>query len=368
MLADYPRIFQTLREAESLAKVLNDPRRHGQALVYLCISFYFAGQINEAVAAGEGALKMAEDLKDLGMQIHAHRLIGMSYLATTDYRRSEDSLSRSLSLLEGQAHRDLFGFSSSPAVNSRAMRSWSRSEMGKFLEAQIDAEEAVRIAEEIEHPASLTLAYWAAGSVQFGKGDFGSAMRLLEHALKILREANLPLLSHYVERSIGRAYARSGRVNEAILLLETTTERDRSKGRMAHHALTIIALAEAYLLAGRTQEAVERGMNALELAGERKEPGHQAYAFHLLAQIASRSEKIQVEKVEGYYRQAMALAEELGMQPLIAHCHLGLGSLYRRAGKRGQSQEYLTSAATMYREMGMPFWLENAEKEKLQVF
>ena len=51
------------------------------------------------------------------------------------------------------------------------------------------------------------------------------------------------------------------------------------------------------------------------------------------------------------------------MRPLIAHCHLGLGKLYRRTGRRDQAQEHLTIAATMYHEMGMRFWLAKAEAE-----
>ena len=66
---------------------------------------------------------------------------------------------------------------------------------------------------------------------------------------------------------------------------------------------------------------------------------------------------------EAHYRQALALAEPRGMRPLVAHCHLGLGKLYRRTGKREQAQEHLTTATTMYREMDMRFWLEQAEAE-----
>ena len=59
----------------------------------------------------------------------------------------------------------------------------------------------------------------------------------------------------------------------------------------------------------------------------------------------------------------MALAEPLGMRPLVAHCHLGLGKLYRGTGDGAKAQEHLTTAATMCREMGMRFWLERAEAE-----
>jgi hypothetical protein len=66
---------------------------------------------------------------------------------------------------------------------------------------------------------------------------------------------------------------------------------------------------------------------------------------------------------ERCYQESTALAAAAGMRPLIAHCHLGLGKLYRRTGKREQAQQHLATATTMYREMGMTFWLETAEKE-----
>ena len=46
----------------------------------------------------------------------------------------------------------------------------------------------------------------------------------------------------------------------------------------------------------------------------------------------------------------------------VAHCHLGLGKLYRRTGKPEQAQERRATATTMYREMGMTYWLEKAER------
>jgi Tetratricopeptide repeat len=70
---------------------------------------------------------------------------------------------------------------------------------------------------------------------------------------------------------------------------------------------------------------------------------------------------------EDHYREALALAEELEMRPLVAHCHLGLGKLYRRTGKRGQAQKHVATATTMYRDMGMTYWLEPAEAEMRQL-
>src|SRR5438132_51013 len=75
------------------------------------------------------------------------------------------------------------------------------------------------------------------------------------------------------------------------------------------------------------------------------------------------SSVILADRGEAHYHEALALAEPRGMRPLVAHCHLGLGKLYRRMGKREQGHEHLAAATTMYREMDMRFWLEQAEAE-----
>ena len=103
---------------------------------------------------------------------------------------------------------------------------------------------------------------------------------------------------------------------------------------------------------------------AVSLTRERGERGSEAYALHLMADIALGPDPPDVEMVESHYRQAIGLAEQLGMRPLIAHCHLGLGKLYRRTGKR-QEAEHLATATTMYREMDMAYWLERAEAERV---
>ena len=83
----------------------------------------------------------------------------------------------------------------------------------------------------------------------------------------------------------------------------------------------------------------------------------------ILGEIASHRDPPAAEEAEASFGEAMALAVELGMRPIVAHCHLGFGKLDRRTGKREQAREYLIIAATMFREMHMRFWLEKAEAE-----
>jgi hypothetical protein len=95
------------------------------------------------------------------------------------------------------------------------------------------------------------------------------------------------------------------------------------------------------------------------LARERQERGNEAYALRLLGEIAVRREPSEVEQAEAHYQQA--LAEELGMRPLQAHCHLGLGILYATAAQRQQAHAELSTAITLYWAIDMIFWLPQAE-------
>jgi tetratricopeptide (TPR) repeat protein len=121
------------------------------------------------------------------------------------------------------------------------------------------------------------------------------------------------------------------------------------------------SLGRACLLFGRLDEARSLGDRAVESAP--CHPGFAAHALHLLGDISTHRDRFDPERGEAHYRQALALAEPRGMRPLVAHCHLGLGKLYRRTGKREEAEEHLATATTMYREMDMRFWLEKAEAE-----
>ena len=91
--------------------------------------------------------------------------------------------------------------------------------------------------------------------------------------------------------------------------------------------------------------------------------GGEAWALRLLGEIASRRDPPEVETADGHFQHALALADQLGMRPLVAHCHLGLGRLYRQTGSRPGAAEHLATASALFREMDMRFWLAEAEAE-----
>ena len=162
--------------------------------------------------------------------------------------------------------------------------------------------------------------------------------------------------------ALGYVYALVGRLADALPILKATAEQDRIR-LIAHQSIRVAYLGEAYLMAGRMDEATEFADQAVDLSRKHKERGHEAWAIRLNAEIASRLGLSQFEASEGNYNEAIAIAEELGMLPLKAHCHHGLGKLYRSVGKRQEAQSHLAAATAMYRDMRMCFWLDNMDTE-----
>jgi tetratricopeptide (TPR) repeat protein len=132
-------------------------------------------------------------------------------------------------------------------------------------------------------------------------------------------------------------------------------------------ALCRLPLGEAHMLAGRLEEAHALVEPTLALARAHQERSNEAYALRLLGEIAARHQPPEHHQAEAFYRQALALAEELGMRPLVAHCHLGLGKLYATIGRRAEAGTELSVARELYRAMEMTFWLPQAEAALVQL-
>jgi len=263
--------------------------------------------------------------------------------------------------LHGQQTHERFGLAVFPAVMARAHLACALAERGLFDEGEAQGQEAIRIAEALDHPYSTVFGCMELAYLKRVRGELGQAARLLERAVTQCREWNITSHTPIAMASLGHVYAWLGRIGEGVSCLQQALSAYESAGTGYHHSLAVEQLGEAYLLADQVDNARACADRAVMLARGRGERGYEAYALRLIGETASRCDPPNIEQAEGHYRQAMALSDELGMRPLVAHCHLGLGKLHRRTGDSVRAGEHLTTAATMYREMGMGFWLERAE-------
>ena len=152
----------------------------------------------------------------------------------------------------------------------------------------------------------------------------------------------------------------SGRVGDAVSILERAVEQSEGMRLGGWHSRVLTGLGLAYLLAGRANDALQAIRRALGLAREHKERGHEAWSWRILGEIPLRSE-LDVPEAEEALHRALALATELEMRPLIAHGRLGLGRWYRRAGRPADAEGHLRAAAGLFAGLEMRSWAAQAE-------
>jgi tetratricopeptide (TPR) repeat protein len=366
-LGELERLFANLQEAEDLAETLGDPHRLGWVSVYLLAHFAQTCEPDRARTSGQRALAIATTLEDIGLTVAAQHYLGGVYRSIGDYRQAVECYQKNVACLQGALGQERLGLSGLASVFARSHLVVSLAECGAFAEGLAPAEAGVQIAEAADHPYSRVMALWAVGFRALRQGDLGQAIPGLERALELAQGAYLRLLIPFVTAPLGAAYALAGRTAEALSLLEQAVAQAVVMHYMWDHALRTIWLGEACLYAGRLAEACTQAQHALEFSRAHQERGHEAYALWLLGEVAVRRTPLEMDKATAYYHQALALADALGMRPLQAHCHRGLGTLYASAGQSEQARAALSTAIVLYRAMGMTFWLPQAEATLEQV-
>jgi class 3 adenylate cyclase/tetratricopeptide (TPR) repeat protein len=365
--ADLKRILAYIREAEALAAALNDPRRLGRVLCFLANHCRIMGTYDQAIAAAQRVLALATAGGDVVLHALANNYLGLAYWSQGDYRRARDCLGQSMVSLEGALRHERFGQVILPAVQSLACLAVCHGELGTFAEGRTLGDEGLRIAEMVAHPASLMWAYWGIGLLALRQGDMPRALPRLERAVGLCQDADLPIYFPWTAAPLVAAYTLVGRVADAVPLLTQALEQTAALERVDIQALCLLPLGEAYVLASRLDEAHALAERVLALARERQERGNKAYALRLLGDLAAHREPPETERAEAHYRQALTLAEALGMRPLVAHCHRGLGMLYAATVQREQARTALSTAIALYHDMEMTFWLPQTEAALAQV-
>jgi class 3 adenylate cyclase/tetratricopeptide (TPR) repeat protein len=354
-------MLEQLREAEAVAERLQDDRRRGQVYALMTTVHSTLDELDEALVTGTRALEIAERLGDLRLRIVATSHLEQVYHYRGEYRHVFEFAPDNLALPADWVH-EYFGMAALPSVFGRAYPIMSLAELGRFVQAAKYAAEAIRLAESTQHVFTIGWAYFAALMLHLVKGDWAEALSRVEHWTAMLRTANVAMHLPWAVPASAWVLAQLGEANEALNRVregEQLLERQAARGIFGHRSWAYGAVSHACLLLGRLDEARHLGDRAVD--SSRRQPGFTAHALHLLGDIATHPDRFDADRGAAHYREALALARRLGMRPLVAHCHLGLGKLYRRIGETERARENLTTATKMYREMEMGFWLDQGE-------
>jgi tetratricopeptide (TPR) repeat protein len=238
---------------------------------------------------------------------------------------------------------------------SRTWLVWCLAELGEFAEASAHAEHSVRLADEADgnDPLRLMLATTAIGCLWLRRGEGLRALHALERYRNVERAGNFKVWSASVTSTLGYALASCGRLTEAIALLRDAVDQSSAMNARFSHSLRLAYLGEALLLAGRAKDALELAKQALDHAVTCRERGNEAYARRLVAEATAALDVVGSDATVDAYRAAIQMAVDLGMHPLLARCHDGLGKVYKRSARSREAAEHVIIAGALRRAMGI---------------
>jgi tetratricopeptide (TPR) repeat protein len=249
-LAEFGRIEGYLRDAEALARTLDDQRRLGWVSAYVCnLHQWTGGHTSDMHTSAQRVQAIAETLADMPLQVAARYYLLMACHNSGDYGGTEHFCQKLMQLLEGERTRERFGLAVFPATLSRVYLARTLAERGVFDEGKAHGEEAIHMAEALDHPVSLVWACLGLAYINSLRGELSQAVRLLERAVAQCREWNITAFMPIALAPLGHVYAWSGRIGEGISLLQQALTACESAGIRLLLSISVMQLGEAYLLA-----------------------------------------------------------------------------------------------------------------------
>jgi tetratricopeptide (TPR) repeat protein len=295
--------------------------------------------------------------------MHASYQLGVVYFAIGDFGRAAELLRRNVEAADresGTSRTDV-------RIHARARLTQTLGALGAFAEGRRYGEEALRLATREGRGQTPIVAHACVGHLYLAQGDLEQAIRVLEQGAALCRASNNRDAWPGIATGLGAVYALQGRLVEAHALLEEAIKESIHTGGVRGLANRVAWLSEVCRLAGRGEEAWQHAHQALDLARQHKQCANEALALHQLGAVHADADPPNAAQAAAHYQQALALAQELGMRPLQAHCHRSLGTLYAATGQQEQACAELSAAVEMYQAMDMTFWLPETEAALAQV-
>jgi tetratricopeptide (TPR) repeat protein len=362
-VGEYGQCLALWGRAETLARAFDDRARLVQVLARLGQARRMTGDHDGAIAAGRQALDLAAELGDSVLQARASYFLGQTYYDVGDFVRAADLLLQNVEVADWASGRPSTGL----WIASQAWLARTLSQLGAFAEGRRHGEEGLRLATMEGRGETPIIVRACLGHLYLTQGDLEQAIRVLEQGLTLCRASGQRAWLRGIVTGLVSAYTLQGRLAEGCALLEEAIREEISMGALRGHSLRVAWLSEVCRLEGRGEEAWQHACQALDLARQQKERGNEAHALHQLGVVHAHADPPDVAQAEAHYQQALALAEDLGMRPLVAHCHHGLGRLYHQTGRAEHARTSLSTAIALYRAMDMTLWLPQAEAALAQV-
>ncbi|MCG8510167.1 MAG: hypothetical protein MI741_13145, partial [Rhodospirillales bacterium] len=358
-LSNYAAAWKNLSVCRELSHTLEDRRRAAKLSSAETLYHWITGDVEQSVRSGWEAHQLSVKLKDQELQIVGAGRLGAILLERGDYLDARRLLTETISRIPPEENHKRFGLLVSAPVSCRASLSRCLGELGLFEEALAEGDDAIRIADELDHRFSQLYANLFVGNVLMRRGEFDRSMPLLERAFEICQSTRSDLLYPFVAGSIGYAHSKTGKLLKGKAMIAEAVEAACRQEVRTRLPLMMMWLAETQFESGDAGQAKFSASKATSVAQEIGEKGHQAWSLWMRGDLLSRSGDGESYEVSGYLRQAVSIAQRRQMKPLLAMCQYTQNRLAQRTGAWVNFGAGTGRSDAELRALGMRHWLDS---------
>ena len=349
-----------LHDARAIAEALGDEHRLARVSVAMARVLRSTGDHHGGIEWGRRALSLSERVGEGPLGFVAKAEIGASLLFDGYSRQAVDvlgPLTRQFTSIRGDGH-----VTTHHLVQLRYWLALAHASLGEFPQAFANAEASAELAASLRSPLSEVVADLGLAAVCVMQGAFERAVPVAERAIALSRDVEIEGWRGPAAWILGVAYLGTGRAADGVRLLHEARQKTiEMQGQDT--PLELYLASRAALGAGDLDEARLFTMRALAAARDRRSRAREAQCLRILGEIATRRESTDPMAAEQHFREAILVAEELGLRPEIAFTRLALARLQVRLGKWDQARLHGEMAIAMFRGMGMEGLLARAEHE-----
>jgi tetratricopeptide (TPR) repeat protein len=319
--------LRALELCEELGTRPDPPVLRGLALVNIT-----RGDLPRAYQLGEQLLELGEREDESMVRVEGNYVLGVTSFWLGEFSAARDQLGRAISEYEPEnARLHVALYSQDPRIVCLSRLAYAVSFLGEAERAEQRAQEALALAEELEHPFSLGYALNFAVWLAIDRGDEPCARERAERMAELAEEQQLGFLQPMGLIYRGWMLAADGPTDEAVALIRAGLEAYSASGWSLYRPYSLALLARVCLDAGRNGDAREAISEALELSDRIGQRSHEAQ-LHLLMGELIVAEGGDRADAAAHVSAALDVARRQGAVPLEQRAARTLDRLGAAAG------------------------------------
>ncbi len=362
---DYPEgSLENLKEAERLAEELDETVT--MAVVLSKMGWYnvYRGNTRLGMKQARAAFKMATKAEALDLVIPLPLNMALAMEAEGNYIKLFEVASQGIAILE-KTHletKDHGGFGNEKVYCTLlALRGTAESMLGRFEEGKTSMEKSLAFARRINNPESVIITLTFYGAVSWLRGDGKAATKYFGEVLPYVDSISSSFQAAAICSQMALAYLLQDHLEAAAELMKKGLILfERSHLRTFEESVFWIK-GWLEMEQGLFSEAVCSLRKSVEASTAGKNRCIEGIGRIFLGRAMFKEDASTYRQAKATLLQGMQICEELGIRPIYAEGCLFLGELYVDAGEKPEALEQLRRAQSMFRDMGMDYWLSKTQ-------